>query len=69
MQVFFSYFFLVFGVRTLACARGAVCVCVTFENPNAGLLDALAALGTGGGLAYSLGIYPSMMQDEVTNSV
>ena len=40
-------------------------VCVTFENPNAGLLDALAALGTGGGLAYSLGIYPSMMQDEV----
>jgi len=44
-------------------------VFVTFENSNAGLLDALAALGTGGGLAYSLGIYPSMMQDEVTNSV
>lgn len=50
------------AVATVSVAGGGL---LALEVFNAGLLDALAFLGTGGGLAYSLGVYPSMMQDQV----
>jgi len=51
------------AVATVAVAGGGL---LALEVFNAGVLDALAFVGTGGGLAYSLGVYPSMMQDEVS---
>jgi len=54
------------AVATVSVAGGGL---LALEVFNAGILDALAALGTGGGLAYSLGIYPSMMQDEVAKEL
>ena len=50
------------AVATVSVAGGGL---LALEVFNAGVLDALAFLGTGGGLAYSLGVYPSMMQDQV----
>jgi len=50
------------AVATVAVAGGGL---LALEVFNAGILDALAFVGTTGGLGYTLGIYPSMMQDQV----
>ncbi|EKX31607.1 hypothetical protein GUITHDRAFT_166857 [Guillardia theta CCMP2712] len=54
------------AVATASVAGGGL---LALEVFNAGLLDALAFLTTGGGLAYSLGVYPSILQDEVADDL
>ena len=54
------------AVATVAVAGAGL---LGLEVFDAGVLDALAFLGTGGGLAYSLGVYPAMMQDQVAQDV
>jgi len=54
------------AVATSAVAGGGF---LALEVFNAGFLDALAFLSTSAGLAYSLGVYPSMLQDEVAADI
>ena len=54
------------AVATVSVAGGGL---LALEVFNAGILDALAFVGTSGGLAYTLGVYPSMMQDQVKSDL